>query len=107
MTPVSLEEVPAPEGRLDGGVLLDERGRGLAVLGGAGGELELAAEELEQARIPQLDPPALAVEGREGDEELREGVVLAAEEVGEAGRLFARGRHGEILACVSETSWNA
>jgi hypothetical protein len=100
-------EIAAPEGGLDVGVLLDERGRRLAVLGGAGGEPELAAEELEQAGIPQLDPPALPVERREGDEKLREGLVLAAEEVGEAGGVFAGGRHAEILSRDSEVSWNA
>jgi hypothetical protein len=100
-------EVPAPERRLDLGVPLDElRGR-LLILGRARGEPKLPRQEGEQRRIPQLHPPALAVEGREGDEKLGEGVVLAAEKLGEADRVFACRGHERILARVSERSVNA
>jgi hypothetical protein len=49
-------------------------------------------------------PPARLVEGREGDEELHEGVVLAAKEVGEADRFFAGGRHEPRVARVPKAS---
>ncbi|HEX9243801.1 MAG TPA: hypothetical protein VF875_15260 [Anaeromyxobacter sp.] len=57
--------------------------------------------------MPELRPPPLAIELREGDEELRERVVLAAEEVGEAGGLFAGRRHAGSIARDFEASWNA
>jgi hypothetical protein len=43
--------------------------------------------------VPHLDPAPRLVEGREGDKEFGEGVVLSVEEVGEAEGLFTRGRH--------------
>jgi hypothetical protein len=75
-------------------VLLDLLRRGLAVVRGPLRQPELAGEKVEQRAVPELAPPPLPVEDREGDEELREGVVLAAEEVGEVAGLFAGGRHG-------------
>ena len=48
-----------------------------------------------------------SVEVCERDEKVREGVVLPAEEIGEAGGVFARGRHARMVARVSTASWNA
>jgi hypothetical protein len=45
---------------------------------------QLAVQEGKEAGVPQLDPPALAVELGERDEEVGEGGALAGEEVGEA-----------------------
>ncbi len=98
---------PSPSAAWICGVLLDQLRRSLPVLRRAGREPELPPEEREEAGVPELHPPPLAVEDREGDEELRERVVLAAEEVGEAGGLFAGGRHARRVACVLEASWNA
>jgi hypothetical protein len=100
-------QVTAPERALDLRVLADELGRRLPVLGRACGEAKLPREEREQGRVPQLHPPALGVKGREGDEELGERVLLAAEQVSEAGRLFAGGRHERSIARDPEVSWNA
>jgi hypothetical protein len=47
-------------------------------------------EEVEQARVPELEPPPFAVEGREGKEKIGERSVLAAEQIGEAVREVAR-----------------
>ncbi len=91
----------------DLGVALDELGRGLPVVGGPLGKAQLPVQEVEQRAVPQLEPPALPIEDRESYEELPERVVLAAEEVGEAGGLFAGGRHTRRVACVLECSWNA
>jgi hypothetical protein len=57
--------------------------------------------------VPELRPPPLPVEGGERHEKIGERVVLAAEEVGEAGGVFACGRHDRMVARVSETSWDA
>ncbi len=100
-------EATVPEQLDDLGVALDELGRGLPVVGGPLGKAQLPVQEVEQRAVPQLEPSPLAVEDREGDEELGERVVLAAEEVGEAGGLFAGGRHSRRVACVLEASWNA
>jgi hypothetical protein len=66
-------------------VLLDElRGR-LPVERGALRDAEGAVEVPEERLVSERVPPAVAVERCERDEELREGVVLATEQVGEAG----------------------
>jgi hypothetical protein len=97
-------EVAVPKPGLDRRVLLDELRSRLPVLSRPGRQLELAPEELEEARVSQLDPPALAVEGRKGDEKLGEGAVLAAEEIGEARGIFTSGRHEGIVSCVLAAS---
>jgi hypothetical protein len=94
-------KVPGPERRLDLRVLQDELGSGLPVLGGSCRQAQLPPEELEQAPVPERLPPAPAIEVREGDEEIGHRPVLAAEEAGEAGGLFACGRHAaRVSRCV-------
>jgi hypothetical protein len=66
--------------------------------------VELAPEKREEGAVPERHPPALAVEGREGDEKLGERAVLATEEVGEVGGLFTGGRHEPRVARVLEAS---
>jgi hypothetical protein len=66
--------------------------------------VELGAEEVEQRGIPEVDPQALRVEVREGDEEVAEGGALAAEEVGERGGELTCGVHGGSLARDIEAS---
>jgi hypothetical protein len=76
-------------------------------VGGALREAELAVEEGEQVRVTQLEPDAAGVELRERDEELGEGGVLAAEEVGETGGEFIRGGHEGSIVPVFTGSWDA
>jgi hypothetical protein len=99
-------QIASPERRLDLRVSLDELGRGLPVLRGSGRQFQFPPEELEQAPVPQRLPPTPAIEVREGDEEVRHRRVLAAEEVGEVGRLFACGRHPRSISRAVEASWN-
>jgi hypothetical protein len=68
---------------LHGGELLDELDGGLAVLGGAGGEPELAAQVVEERGVAQDTPQLRVVEGREGEEEVGHGLPLLAEQGGE------------------------
>jgi hypothetical protein len=63
---------------------LDELGSGLPVEGGALGKPELSMEEVEAARIPELEPASVVVELCERDEKIRQGVVLAPGQLGEA-----------------------
>jgi hypothetical protein len=86
-------EAPIAEGLDDLRVPPEQLGRGLPVERRPVGEPELAGEEVEEGGVPQLDPAALAIERGEGDEEVRESVVLAAQEVGKVRGGFARGRH--------------
>ena len=51
-------------------------------------EPEVTVKEVEEARMAELDPAALAVELREGDEKFGEGVLFAAEQVGESDGSF-------------------
>ena len=67
-------------------------------------EAQLPPQEIEEAPVPQLLPSALRVEAREHDEELGEGVVLAAEEVGEAGGLFTSCCHARRVSRAVEAS---
>jgi hypothetical protein len=97
-------ELPVPERLLDLGVAPDELHGGLAVLGGAGGEPEVLAEEGEEARVADLGKAAPRVELREGEEEVAAGGVLAAEEEGEVVGLFACSGHGSTIARVLEAS---
>jgi hypothetical protein len=99
-------QVAAPEGGLDLGVLLDELGRGLPVLGGSCRQLQLAAEEREEAGIPQRLPQPPAVEVSEGDDEVGHRGVLTAEEVGEAGGEFACSVHARIVSSDFDGSPN-
>jgi hypothetical protein len=91
-------EVASAERVLDLRILLDELGRGLPVLGGSGRQLQFPAEEVEQAPVPELLPPALRVEARERDEKLGERVVLTAKEIGETGGRFACGGHAARIS---------
>jgi hypothetical protein len=49
-------EAPGPEPRFDLGEPPDQLRRGLPVLGGPGGEAELAAQEGEEARVAEVAP---------------------------------------------------
>jgi hypothetical protein len=51
----------------------------------AGGELQLTVQEVEEARVSQLDPEPSAVEVGERDKKLGHGRLLTAEEAEEAG----------------------
>jgi hypothetical protein len=100
-------EAPVAERLDEVRVLLDERRGRHPVVGRPLRQAELAGEEVEERAVAEVDPPALAIKRRERDEELREGVVLAEEEVGEADGVFARGVHERSVSRVSERSWNA
>jgi hypothetical protein len=63
----------------------DELRGGHPVEGLALREAEVAVEEAEEARVAELPRALLAVEVREGQEEVGEGAVLPAEEMNEAG----------------------
>ena len=65
----------------------------LPVEGCARREPQLAVQEVEQARVAELDPATFAVEVGEGDEEVGQGAVLAAEQLGEALREISRVVH--------------
>src|SRR6266568_6158385 len=80
------------------GEALHQLGGHLAVVGGALREAELAVEEIEERRVPELEPAPLAVEGGEGEEEVGESALLLAEEPGEAGGLFQGTVHGESVS---------
>jgi hypothetical protein len=88
-------------------VLLDELGRGLPVLGGSRGYLQLPAEEGEKALVPERLPEAPAIEVRESDEKVGHRGVLAAEEVGEARSEFACSVHARIVSCDFDSSPDA
>jgi hypothetical protein len=60
-------------------VSLEELSRRLAVLGGARGEAQLAVQEVEEARMAELDPEPPLIEIGKGDEEVSHCGVLAAE----------------------------
>ena len=72
---------------------LDEPRGGLPVERGPAREPELPVQEIEQRRMPELDPQPLPVEVGEGDEELGERGALALEELGETGGEIACGGH--------------
>jgi hypothetical protein len=55
-------------------------------------------QEVEEARVPHLEPPALAVEVRQRDEEVGEGAVLPGEQLGEALREVAGVVHPGIVS---------
>jgi hypothetical protein len=55
--------------------------------------VQLAIQEVEQAGVTELLPPALAVKLCQGEEEVCHRAVLAAEEVGEVGREQTCGIH--------------
>ena len=67
----------------------DEPGRHLPVVGRTAGELQLPEQVVEE--VGEAEPPVRPgpVELREGDEEVGEGDVLAAEKVGETAGGFA------------------
>jgi hypothetical protein len=100
-------KLPGAERRLHDGGALDELGRGLPVLRGAGGEAQLAMQERKETPVPQVSPPLLAVELREGDQKIGHRVALAAEQVGEAVREVACGRHAEMFARDFQPSGDA
>jgi hypothetical protein len=96
----SFPRLPAPEPGLDLGEPPDQLRRRLPILGGAGGEAEVAAQEGEEARVAEGAPEPLRVEVREGEEEVRHRALLAAEQVGEAGGEFARSVHTRTFSRV-------
>jgi len=77
-------ELALPKRLGDLRVALDQLGGGLPVEGGALREPQLPVQEIEEAGVAELDPPSLPVEVGEGDEEVGQGAVFAAEELGEA-----------------------
>jgi hypothetical protein len=66
------------------------------------GQPELAVQEVEEARVAQLDPAVLAVEVGEGEQELGHRAMLAAEELGEANGPIVRVGHDETIARGSD-----
>ena len=100
-------EIAIPKRLLDLRVSLDQLRCDLPVLRRTVGEPELPRQEGEEAGVPELRPPPLLVEPRKGDQEVTEGPVLAAEESGETGRVFACSGHEGIVARVFEASVNA
>jgi hypothetical protein len=78
--------------------------RAVAVERGALGEPEIAHQEVEERVVAEVDPPLVAIERREGDEEVRERGVLAAEEIGEGVRQLACGAHEPTFSCVFAAS---
>jgi hypothetical protein len=93
--------------RLHLGEALDELGGGLAVLGCAGGELQLDAEEREEGRMSQLPVQVAAVELGERDEEFGHRVALVSEELEETVREFTCGFHDQSIARDFRPSPNA
>src|SRR5512138_2832642 len=91
----------------DLGEALDELRGGLAVMGGALREAELAVQEVEERGVPELDPDAVAVEVRECDEKVDEGPVLEREEVGKTLRERACVFHDASVSRVLDRSGNA
>jgi hypothetical protein len=78
-------EPAVSEGLDDLGEALDELRSGLAEERSSLGEPELPVEEGEEAGVPERHPPAPAIELREREQEVGHGVVLLAEQGGEAG----------------------
>src|SRR5712664_4606798 len=76
----------------------------LPVVRRALGHAELAVEEVEQARVPELQPPPALVEIRQSDQELRHGPLLAVEEVSEPFGQNACMCHGASVAPRSDTA---
>jgi hypothetical protein len=87
-------EAPFPEGLHHGRVVPDHAGRGHPVERGSLGEPEVPVEVVEERGVAELAPATLGIERRERDEKLSHRIVLATEEIGEAGGFFAGGgRH--------------
>jgi hypothetical protein len=104
---VMLVRLSRPE-RLDDLRILPDEPRGRhPVVGGPLGQVELAGEEVEERAVPELHPPALAIEGRERDEEVGHGVVLGAEQIGKPDGVFTSGRHERTIARLLAPSVNA
>ncbi len=61
---------PLPEGLLDLRDPLDELGRGLPVLGGAGRQPQLPSQEAEEARVAEIAPQLLIVEVGKSEKEI-------------------------------------
>ena len=64
-------------------------------------EAEVPVEEDEERGVPELGPEPALVEGREGDEEVGEGAVLAPEEILETESEVSCSFHGRSIARVS------
>jgi hypothetical protein len=82
----------------DGRVFAHQPGGGHAIEGRALREPEPGVEVVEQRAVPEVGPPALGVEVREGDEEVCRRVMLAAEEVSESIGEFACVVHARIVS---------
>jgi hypothetical protein len=81
-------------------------------MGSGTGEAELAVEEVEDRDVAEEAVRPGAIEPGQGDEELGEGQVLAAEEIGEDGGGAGGVEevavvHASTLSCVSRASGNA
>jgi hypothetical protein len=86
-------EAPVPNRLDDLGKLPHQLRCPVPVESGAPRQPEVADEEVEKRVVPEIDPPLLRVEGRERDEKVCEGEVLAAKEVGEDVGQLACGAH--------------
>ena len=75
----------------------DQPGRDLSVVGRTPGHADLPEQVIEEAGEPELPVDAEPVELGEGEEEIDEGAVLAAGEIGDAEGPFAC-VHGSTIA---------
>jgi hypothetical protein len=100
-------KAPVAERLDDRRVRLHEAGCGLSVEGCAVRESEPVVEVVEQRAVPEVGPPALGVEVREGDEEVGERVALVLQELGESVGEFARSVHERIVSLNFEASPDA
>jgi hypothetical protein len=82
-------EPAVPERLHHFGVALEELRRRRPVEGSTAREAQVVVQVVEERRVPELDPSALPVEVRKGDEEDGEGVALLLEQLGEMVGEFA------------------
>jgi len=90
-------QAPVPQRLQHLRVPLHELHRDLPIEGGALRHPELAHEEVIEARVAWLLPPALPVEVRQGGDEVCDGDPLVREELGQPGDEGSGsvGHHGE------------
>jgi len=84
------------------GVLLDQPGCDLPVMGGSHRQSKFSMQEPEEVRVSQLGPSSSTVEVGQGDEELGHGAALPGKEFGQAIGEGARGIHAFSIACVPD-----
>ncbi len=75
-----------------------EAGGDLAVVSGTSRQTELAVEKVEEVGVAELDPEPSLVELGEGEQEVAEGLVLAAEEPGQPGGEIPCSDHASSIA---------